>query len=53
MKDDREDEDRMEVVEGNHREEFGGWTEVEMNAPREFEPKVLYVVLLRGFHALC
>ena len=37
---DRENVEKMEIQEGEYQEALGGWTEVEMNAPREFQPKV-------------
>ena len=48
----KEDIDRMEFVEGDHMEEQGGWTEVEINAPREFQPKVLYKMHIEGKSAV-
>ena len=30
----------MDVQENDHQESLGGWTEVEMDAPRDFQPKV-------------
>jgi hypothetical protein len=40
VKEERGDIDRMDVQEGDYQEAMGGWTEVDMNAPREFQPKV-------------
>lgn len=37
---DRADTERMDFQEGDVHEALGGWTEVEMNAPRDFQPKV-------------
>ena len=34
------DTERMDVQESDVHEELGGWTEVELNAPKEFHPKV-------------
>jgi U4/U6.U5 tri-snRNP-associated protein 1 len=36
---DRDDLERMEIQEGDQREALGGWTEVQINAPTESEPK--------------
>ena len=38
---DKQDEEKMDIQEHDLHEVLGGWTEVEVDAPREFEPKVL------------
>ena len=40
VKEERGDIDRMDVQEGDYQEAMGSWTEVDVNAPREFQPKV-------------
>ncbi|CAI8042695.1 U4/U6.U5 tri-snRNP-associated protein 1 [Geodia barretti] len=39
VKEERGDIDRMDVQEGDYQEAMGSWTEVDVNAPREFQPK--------------
>ena len=51
---DRADTERMDFQEGDVHETLGGWTEVEMNAPRDFQPKVKkYTSLTAGTVVTC